>query len=734
MVINAITIYRNLGIDRLTFVRYPYTMVAYVISNVKVGWCAFIMALFLSCLLFCPTAYAQDLSAARATRESDAFGSEKERQVEKELNRAPSKPTPPQIEEEKPEPDERKFFVKNITLVGCKSFPPEDFSPLVEKYENRDITLTELNNLSKEISGEYLKRGIITAVFLPPQEVKGQIVTLQVVEASMGELEVQKAPFFGKKIIRYYWGIKSGDVLRYDKMSKSIQMMNKNPDLEVRAALHAGDDPGATNVILTPKTRFPIHGQYTFDREGVTTTGKERNGFGVRDNNLLGYNDTLISGMSYGKDFDGIYAYHSIPVSPDGASLFYGYSYSKSTPQKDYDRYALKSVSENVTMSLRQDIYKGDEYVGDVYATFDSKDKVTWYKLAQGTLNRDRLRILTFGGSYTIHGTQSVTYLSSELNQGINIFGTSKKNNPLSSRPGATPTYTKYTLGIQNRTSLPFNLQQNLKFKTQIPSEKLFSQEQFGLGGIDTVRGYPASDYLADKMVLVNAELLTPIFFIPKSWKLPYAEKPVKDQLTALGFFDYGYGEHRGDPKPHTLASVGVGLRMSFYNQVLLRLEWGFPLKPPGQDFLSAGMSIGRFHISLNIEDKLPEEIERVIKQMREERMRNEAWALVDEELAVEGNPIKKKMDEYLYLADALYKQGRLEESKEMYEMVANMSKSLYAQAEKYVMECNLHTKELEKKSEEALLAYSDGKLDESNRMWKDIIKESTPRPLSFEF
>lgn len=691
--------------------------------------------LYGSLLLIPQISYAQTPppDANRATRESDQFGAEKERQVQRELRRIPQKPASPKVEEEKPKPGEKKFFVKIIKLSGCESFPPEDFIPFLEKYENREVTLTELNNLSKEISSEYLRRGIIAAVFLPPQEVKDQYVTMQVVEARMGEVEVQKAPFFGKKIIRYYWNVKSGEILRYDRISKSVQMMNKNPDREVKAALHAGDKPGTTNVILTPKTRFPMHGQYTFDREGVVTTGKERNGFGARDNNLLGYDDTLISGISYGADFNGIYAYHSIPVSSEGTSLLYGYSYSLSTPQKDFDRYALKSVSETVTATIRQDIYKKDEYVGDIYATFDSKDKVTWYKLGTGTLNRDRLRELTFGGSYAIHGTRSVTYISPELNQGINIFGTSKKNNPLSSRQGATPTYMKFSLGLQNRTSLPFNLQQSLKLKLQIPSEKLFSQEQYGIGGIDTVRGYPPSDYLADKMALVNAEMLSPIFFMPKLWKLPYDDKPLKDQITAITFFDYGYGEHRGDPKPRRLSSVGVGLRMNFYNQVLLRLEWGFQLKLLGQDPLSEGYAPGRFHISLNIEDKLPGEIERIIKEMREERMQKETWALVDEELARDDSPLRKKISGYLYLADDLYKTGRLKESREMYQIIADMSSSLYRQAEKYVKECNLHEESLGRHSAEATLAYKEGRRTESRKMWEEIKRESVPRPLSFE-
>ena len=669
-------------------------------------------------------------AASRATRESDQFGAEKERQIQKELKKSSQKPSLPEFQEEKPKPGEKSFFLKNIELSGCESFPPEDFKPLVAKYENTETTITGLNNLAKEIASEYLRRGIIAAVFLPPQEIKDGSVKIQVVEAKMGEAEIGKAPFFGKKIIKYYWRLRHEKTLRYDEISKSLQMMNKNPDREVKAALHAGDEPGTTDVILTSKTRFPIHGQYTFDREGIITTGKLRNGFGLRNNNFLGYDDTLISGLSFGEDFHGSYIYHSIPVSPDGASLLYGYSYSLSTPQKDFAVYGMKSVSENATASIRQDIYNKDEYVGDVYVTFDSKDKVTWYKSGTGTLNRDRLRELTFGADYMIRGAGSTTSITPELNQGINAFGASKADNPLSSRPGATPTYTKFSLSVQNRTALPFNLQQNLKLRMQLPSEKLFSQEQFGLGGIDTVRGYPPSDYLADTMALLNAEMLSPIFFLPDSWKLPYADRSLKEQLTAVAFFDYGYGEQRGNTFMRRLASVGAGLRISLYNQVLLRLEWGFPVRPMGQDPITEGYAPSRFHISLNVEDKLPEEITRIVKEMREERMRNEATAIIDAELADPNSPINKKMLNYLSSADEYYKTGKLKESRQAYAMAINMGRSLEIQAREYINGCAEQYDTLGKMNEEAVALYSAGKIEDAKKIWMEIKSESNPRPL----
>jgi hemolysin activation/secretion protein len=687
--------------------------------------------------VFVPISYAQPPTppdASRATRESDRFGSATEKRVERELKRVPQKPAGPAVETEKPKPGEQKFFVKKIKLEGCETFLPEDFAPLVEKYENKDETFTELDNLTKEIAGEYLKRGIIAAVFLPPQEVQDESITMQVVEARMGELEIQKSPHFRKKMLKYYWHITSGEILHYDKISKSLQFMNKNPDREVRASLHAGEKSGTTNVILTPRTSFPIHGQYTFDREGVFMTGREKNGFGIRDNNVLGYDDTLITGLSFGKNFIGEYIYHSIPISGYGASMMYGYSYSKSTPKKDYSIYDLKSEAENSTISIHQDIYKKDNYMGEVAVGFDAKDKVTWFQKGQGTLNKDNLRVFNINGNFIVRGTNSVTYITPELDQGINAFGASKRNNPLASRRGATPDYTKFLLHLQNRTNLPFNLQQNLKFSTQLASQKLFSQEQFGLGGIDTVRGYPSSDYLADKMMLLNAEMMSPIFLLPKDWKLPYAEKPLKEQLTGVVFFDYGYGEHKGEDKPFRLSSVGAGIRMSFYNQVMLRLEWGIPFKLFGQPALTEGSTKGRFHISLSIEDKLPSEIERIVNEMREERKEKEAWALIDEELAMPGNPISRKLSNYTAEGGELYKEGKLKESRQMYAMAINLGRSLHSQAQDYIKGYEAHAAELDKKNDEALALYKEGKLLEAKKMWQDIKDEARPKPLEFKF
>lgn len=676
--------------------------------------------------------YAQQPPQTRiesATRESDVLTDSQ--QYQKQLKRVPQKPPEIKPQETEPVAEEEKFVVEKINLIGCETFPPEDFASMVSKYEKREATLTELNTLAKEIEREYLRRGIIAAVFVPPQDIKEKSVTLRVVEAKMGELKVQPAKYYSKKKIYYYWKVYAGETLRYDKISKSIQMMNKNPDREVKAALTAGKKPGTTDVILTPQTNFPVHFTSSYDREGSPSTGVSRIGLGLRHNNFLGFDDTLITGYTFGQSFWGRYAYHSIPVTSQGATLMYGYSVSKSIPKKEYAVYGITSAAQDYSFSIHQDLFKKDEYLGEVYAGFNAKDKTT--ALDSGTYTRDRLRIFNIGGTWVKRGFGSSLSITPQIDQGINAFGASRKFNPYASR-GAIARYTKFTLNTNYKKMLPMNMQLSQKFKNQFSSSKLTPQEEFSIGGIDSVRGYPSGDYLADNAFLSNTELLLPSIFIPKKWRLPYSQDAFRDQVTTVLFVDYGWGERRGalqtEKKMVNDIGVGGGFRVSLFNQALLRLEWGIPVGDP----MITEQGRSQFHFSVDFQEKLPEELERIRKFREEEMTKKIASEIVDEELSREGSPLKGRVDNYLALAKSAYEEGRLQDAKELYEKINEVGKSCYQQAEDYVGAFFQKEEKLRVKEKLAMAKYRDGKLQEAKLLWEKIYQEARPESLVFEF
>ncbi|MDD4957145.1 MAG: ShlB/FhaC/HecB family hemolysin secretion/activation protein [Candidatus Omnitrophica bacterium] len=534
--------------------------------------------------------------------------------------------TPPQApekieEEEKAIPQGPTFLLKEVVLEGTETFPPDEFTPLFADSIGKDTDLAELTEITKNIEKEYLKKGVIAACFLPPQDIKNGVVTLRVVEAKMGELKIQSRDPNQVDRVKYYWDIKPGQVLRYDKMSRSLQLMNKNPDRDVKATLIAGQEIGTTDVMLDTTSYFPIHGFFSYDNEGAPSTGGDRYGFGVRHNNALFVDDTFLSGYTFGQYFSGMYMYHSVPITNFGTNIIYGYSDSRSAPRKQFSVYGIRSRSQSASFTVSQDLYKRSEYLGDISLGMDSNDKVTTTE--EGTLIRDRFRTARLKSNIISRNPGAITYISPQLSQGLNAFGARRKH-PLSSRNGtAGNTFTKFNLDIKHRQLFPASLQAALNIKTQFSGEKLASQEQLSLGGIDSIRGYPAQDYMADNGFIMNLDLLVPCPFIPESWKLPYAQDSLRNNVNLLCFMDYGYGEKRAARKDEerqhvNYSSIGAGLRIRLYNQALLRLEWGFPIGP---DKATTESPNPRFHFALTFEENLPKEWER-IKSMRSETPR----------------------------------------------------------------------------------------------------------------
>ncbi|MGB2879302.1 MAG: ShlB/FhaC/HecB family hemolysin secretion/activation protein [Candidatus Omnitrophota bacterium] len=542
-----------------------------------------------------PAAFAQPPDIGQITKEVDRPFRE---EAQKEMQAPPEKPKIVEEEEKKPEAPAVTFFAKKILLEGTESFPPEEFRSLIEKYENKKISINDLSILSDEIEREYLRRGIITACFVPPQEIRDGVVKLQVVEAKMGSLHVNDHKYFDKDMVKFYWTIKQNQILRYDKMSKSLYLMNKNADRTVKATLHAGDKPRTTDVTLDVDTRFPIHPTGSFDNEGTVSSGIARWGVGLRHNNFLFVDDILLLGYSFGKHFLGIYGYHSVPITNFGTSIMYGYSYSQSSPKKEFGSFGLESEARTTSFFVHQDVFQNGSYRGEIYTGFEAKDKNT--DIYQGAINRDRLRILTFGSNMIHEYPGAVTYMNPEFTQGINGFG-ARSRSPLSSRQ-ASNTFSIFNLNINHTRSLPvFDLRAVAKFKGQIASEILPPQEEFSLGGINSVRGYPSGDFLADNAFQVNFEILIPAYFIPEEIKLPFDDRPFKDDITGVVFFDYGYGQKRGKSQTErpddSLAGVGVGLRIRAMKFGIVRLEWGFPVgnRPITQT------APGRLHVSIDL-------------------------------------------------------------------------------------------------------------------------------------
>ena len=158
-------------------------------------------------------------------------------------------------------------------------------------------------------------------------------------------------------------------------------------------------------------------------------------------------------------------------------------------------------------------------------------------------------------------------------------------------RAGAPAGYGLLRWSLAATQALPRDWQLRLAAEGQATRDALISGEQFGIGGQDSVRGFYEREIINDKGVRASFEVRGPEF--GASFGTGVAAQ-------ALMFYDVGRVTRNhalpGETTHATIASVGVGLRMSIAPAATARLDLahvlrGAGVRPRGDE--SAHFSIG---------------------------------------------------------------------------------------------------------------------------------------------
>jgi len=176
------------------------------------------------------------------------------------------------------------------------------------------------------------------------------------------------------------------------------------------------------------------------------------------------------------------------------------------------------------------------------------------------------------------------------LSQGLDVAGASGRGDPLISRPGAVPNFTKVAAEAHRIQSLVDNFSAAVNAYGQYAFDPLYAAEQFALGGGRVGRGYDPGELLGDHGVGGASELRF-------DWR------PGVDLLSSVqlyGFFDIGKVWNRVGPitTGTSLASAGAGARIFFAEGYLIGLEAAQPLtRSPATE---SGQKPTRFFVDLS--------------------------------------------------------------------------------------------------------------------------------------
>jgi len=551
--------------------------IAYI-NKIKIVLPAVLVMFFLVFTCDCKV-YAQDLPPGQ---EPGAQAQRYKEEVEQQKQKLEyKKPKSPEIKVEKGKAEPVKtgpsFLLKEVRVTGSTVFKPQDFQPIYGPYLNKKVTFQDMQAVSGKIESKYKEKGYFTTtVYIPEQNIKDGVIEIRVAEGKMGNLNIEGNKWFSADFIEKFFHAKKNEILNIKSMAKDILRINKNPDLQIKAVISQGKEPQTSDVSLKVEGKLPWHAGLLQDNRGSRLTGKYRSMFFIRSSNVSGSGDTaFVSSLYTGKSFGQSLSY-SIPIGTYGTKFGLDVNYFKMKLGKEYKSFDITGNTQIYTPHLSWELALSED--SEAYADLGIDIKSIKKKMAGDTTANDQLRIPYFGFDFSRTDSQGQTTFSPKFDFGTSGFlGASSRNHPTSSRAGTGGYFFKYEQSLNRIQKMVFDSYMSIRTQLQIASHTLASSEQFQLGGADSVRGYPEGDYLADNGAVLNFDWVFPLYIIPKTWKLPGQETPLRHQIEPVFFVDVGGGELKkilpGESKDKFLAGIGGGLRLHF-KFFSLRLDW----------------------------------------------------------------------------------------------------------------------------------------------------------------
>ncbi len=485
----------------------------------------------------------------------------------------------PLQEEDGIELPKKEIFIKEIEIEGNTVVSREEILEITQDFQNRNILLSEISECAKQITALYRSKGYVTSqAYIPPQKIEEGIVKIKILEGKVGEIQVEGQKWFKEYSIKRLVGMKSQQVLRAQDLERSLLRLNRNPDLSARSVLAPSEIEESTDIIVKIEDKFPIHVGHQFDNLGTKFSGRNRQNIILTHNNFLTLNDRLVSRvlLSNSLGLVGISASYNVPINSKGWEAGLNFSHVQLSLGKSLEPLEILGGSTTINPTLSIPLFVTSRFEGSMNFGVDISKSRTRILAREDSL--DQLRVLRFGPNITQYDQWGRTILTNEVSFGFSsILGASDKKDENASRAQTGGQFFAYSIGAIRFQRLWWDQILILKGSAQVSPDRLVSSEQFRIGGMETVRGYPEGDYLGDYGFIGSAELRIPTYFFPKKPISIFGHQiNLRDTFQLVGFFDTGrawlQSPLNGERDNKFLAGAGGGVLMNLFNHVSARV------------------------------------------------------------------------------------------------------------------------------------------------------------------
>ncbi len=479
----------------------------------------------------------------------------------------------------------KSIFVRKITVAGSTVFTPEELGKVTAPFENRALTMEDLESLRRDLTLLYVNRGYINSgAVIPDQAVTDGMVTLQVVEGKLSAIDIEGTSKFADSYLQDRIALGAGVPLNIAPLQDRLQLLQQDQRIQrIQAELRPGARPGEADLQVRVEEKPPISLWLAFNNYQSPTIGEERGIATLEHQNLTGHGDILSFTYGYSEGLEPLIdAWYAIPVNAYDTTLQVRYRQSDQTVVDDvFGPLDIESEEKSYELSLRHPVYRT---LTQEFALSLSVEKETSenhllgdrFSFSPGEDNgRSTVAPLRFGQEWTYRTQRQVIAARSRFTFGVDAFGATTHSD--SDIPDGK--FFAWLGQVQYARILDFwNIQLLARADIQRANDPLLPIEQMGIGGRYSVRGYRENLLVTDQAFIASLETR-----IPLVENMRWA-----DYLHFCQFVDYGKGDNveLSTPSPSEISSVGVGLRwgaalvkLPFELRSDAEVYWGYQLR-----------------------------------------------------------------------------------------------------------------------------------------------------------
>lgn len=482
------------------------------------------------------------------------------------------------------EPADIHFTVNSFQITGDNPLPEGKSESILNGFLGEHAGLEGLQAAINELEAALRDAGYaFYRVSLVPKELNQGIVELRISKININRILIRgNEHHSAENILNNSPTLEKGGAPNTSILSRAIGMANNNPTKNIKLQFSESEEGGSIDAKLSVEDSDPGFFFLALNNTGTPETGKTRLTLGYQMTNLFDHDHNLsLNYTTSPEETDTVKQYgfsYGIPFYESGSRIDLLVSHSDvdsgivsqqfevsgkgTVASLNYNKIFLQSSSykHEMDINLSRKKFENDViFLGFIQLGGDVVSRPLSITYKGSNLSTDGNLSFNIGMSSNISG--------GSLNEDINYEANRSGPNEV-----ASADWSRFNYGLGYISFLTEGWLLRFNLSGQETSDLLISGEQFGLGGMNSVRGFEERAILGDKGYQVNLELWMPTF--------------TSQKIRPLVFYDMGHTEVI-DPQPGTAAeedpaSYGFGLRWSWKQDLSASIDYGYVSKAAG--------------------------------------------------------------------------------------------------------------------------------------------------------